>query len=272
MSGTPAGAPAQGSRAVEQEIEIGAPVAAVWKALTDAEELMRWFPPEARVTPGKGGSIWMRWADHYDAESEIEIWEPERHLRSRFPAEGSADLATDYYLAGRGGGTVLRVVTSGFGPGAEWDEFFAGVMNGWKFELRSLRHYLENHRGLARLAVRATTPFICSREEAWTRITGPGGWFNADGQTQVSVGDHYRTHTTSGDELHGVVQGWMPPRQFFGTVEGMNNALLRIQVDAGADAGTATLWLSTYGVAEADVRAVERAWQASLDSLFPAST
>ena len=33
----------QETRAVEREIEIDAPLAAVWKALTDAEELTRWL-------------------------------------------------------------------------------------------------------------------------------------------------------------------------------------------------------------------------------------
>lgn len=104
-------------RVVEREITLDAPSAAVWKALTDAAELMRWFPLEARVSPGRGGAVWMRWDDAYDAESAIDIWEPERHLRIRFPHERAMHLATDYYLEGRGGGTVLRVVTSGFGAG-----------------------------------------------------------------------------------------------------------------------------------------------------------
>ena len=44
------------SRAVEKVIELNAPIEAVWKALTDGQELARWFPLEARVTPGKGGT------------------------------------------------------------------------------------------------------------------------------------------------------------------------------------------------------------------------
>ncbi len=55
------GPQSQEARAVEREIEIDAPVGAVWKALTDAEELTRWFPLNAGVTPGVGGSVWMSW-------------------------------------------------------------------------------------------------------------------------------------------------------------------------------------------------------------------
>jgi len=34
----------------------------VWRALTDARELVRWFPLDARVTPGAGGSMVWSWA------------------------------------------------------------------------------------------------------------------------------------------------------------------------------------------------------------------
>ncbi|MGH9858845.1 MAG: SRPBCC family protein, partial [Candidatus Acidiferrales bacterium] len=47
------------TRSVEETIEINAPVEAVWKALTDAEELTRWFPLKAGENPD--GTVWMAW-------------------------------------------------------------------------------------------------------------------------------------------------------------------------------------------------------------------
>jgi hypothetical protein len=44
-------------RRIENEIEVAAPAEEVWKALTDAGELARWFPLEAHVTLGLGGKI-----------------------------------------------------------------------------------------------------------------------------------------------------------------------------------------------------------------------
>ena len=44
-------------RKLEREVMLEAPVDKVWKALTDAQELKKWFPLEARVTPGAGGEI-----------------------------------------------------------------------------------------------------------------------------------------------------------------------------------------------------------------------
>ena len=39
------------------EIDVTAPASEVWKALTNADELRRWFPLEARVMPGVGGKV-----------------------------------------------------------------------------------------------------------------------------------------------------------------------------------------------------------------------
>lgn len=51
------------SREVVKESFIAAEPDEVWQALTDARELTRWFPVEARVEPGLGGSIWLSWGE-----------------------------------------------------------------------------------------------------------------------------------------------------------------------------------------------------------------
>ena len=48
------------TRDIVREIEIDAPIEVVWKAITEAEEITRWFADEARVTPRLGGSYWVR--------------------------------------------------------------------------------------------------------------------------------------------------------------------------------------------------------------------
>jgi uncharacterized protein YndB with AHSA1/START domain len=44
---------------LERELILKAPVEAVWEALTDSNELAKWFPLSARVTPGKDGKIFL---------------------------------------------------------------------------------------------------------------------------------------------------------------------------------------------------------------------
>ena len=257
------------SREVEREIEIDAPVDAVWRALTDARELERWFPLEAEMTPGSGGFFRMKWGDAYEIRSDISIWEPERHLRFDFPAVHGEHLATDYYLEGRGGKTVLRVVSSGFGVNSDWDESYEGVSRGWDFELLGLRHYLEHHAGRDRSVILAVQPYSCAHDRAWALLTGPGGWLGDQGLSCDAPGERYLARTSSGEELSGEVLVWQPPRQFGGTVEGFNNALLRIGLESG-HGGSGEVWLmmSTYGLASRDVNTLGSTWKGSLARLF----
>jgi uncharacterized protein YndB with AHSA1/START domain len=50
-------------------IDINATPENVWRALTGAGELMRWFPLQARVTPGTGGQTGVRvWLTTHDPQ------------------------------------------------------------------------------------------------------------------------------------------------------------------------------------------------------------
>ena len=69
------------TRAVEMEVEIAAAPDMVWKAISEGDEIRRWFAPEARVTPGVGGVIWLSWGGGVEGEGAIDIWEPGRRLR-----------------------------------------------------------------------------------------------------------------------------------------------------------------------------------------------
>jgi len=44
---------------LEKQTEVAASPAEVWQALT--AELTKWFPLEARVTPGEHGKIFVSW-------------------------------------------------------------------------------------------------------------------------------------------------------------------------------------------------------------------
>ena len=116
------------SRTIETQIEIDAPVDAVWAALSESEELANWFPIKARVKPGAGGSVWSWWADDMQWESPIAAWEPNRHMRVVWLEPGEYgemkvpfQIAVDYTLETRAGKTVLRLVHSGFSTDTAWD-------------------------------------------------------------------------------------------------------------------------------------------------------
>lgn len=258
-----------GFRSVERVIEIGAPVDAVWRALTDARELTRWFPLEAEVTPGEGGEVRLRWGDAFDDRCRIDVWRPHVHLRYAFPGFPAARLATDYFLEGKGGRTVLRVVSSGFGTGDDWDEMFDGVSRGWDFELYGLVHYLERHPGEDRAVAWAMHPYHGEHDAAWRRLTGPGGWLDSAQLGSLRPGERYAAQTATGEQLSGTLVLWQPPRQAAVRVDQFNDALLRVGLEAGHE-GRFDVWLfmSAWGVDPDRVRAIEHGWSRYLASTF----
>ena len=261
-------------RVVEAQIEVAAPADAVWKALTDARELTRWFPLHARVEPGAGGSIWLSWEGLYEGESRIQIWEPGRHLRTGWvPAEGAdrpdaLELMVDYHIESRGDVTVLRIVHSGFGREGQWDDEYDGVRRGWDFELRSLRHYLENHRGQDRRAIWIRQPVGAPAVEIWAALTSPGKMLKDGALDGLGKGDRYAVTLATGDRLEGIVQISTPPTDFAGTVTSMGNGLFRMGYEDFFQPPEAILWLSTWGVSAGEVEAIRGRWQKMLAELL----
>lgn len=84
----------------------------------------------------------------------------------------------------------------------------------------------------------------------------------------LSVGTPYATQTQTGERLSGGVLIWGPPRQFVGTVDAWNNALLRVETKGGEQAGSAQIWLAAYGVTEDEVLKLKGRWQESMNALF----
>jgi uncharacterized protein YndB with AHSA1/START domain len=157
---------------IVKEIEIDAAPDAVWKALTDADELSRWFPLEARVTPGPGGKIFLSWGPNCEGEGQITAWQPGAKLA--WSEQGL--LLVEWTIEARGGKTILRLVNSGWGEPRGWDdEYYGSVEYGWGFMLANLRLYLEHHAGRPRLVAWPRRVVDLPREKAWSRVMGSDG-------------------------------------------------------------------------------------------------
>src|SRR5215470_3717550 len=104
------------TRKLDFSISMKTTQAELWKALTEAAEIQRWFAPEVRVTPGEGGSMWISWGEGIEGEAQIVAWEPGRRLVTRM-----GERTVEYIIESNGAETVLRLVHSGFGPDASFD-------------------------------------------------------------------------------------------------------------------------------------------------------
>ncbi len=260
------------TRSAKYVIPINAPASAVWRALTDPRELARWFPLTANVTPGVGGDFVLRWGDALAGDDwPIRTWEPERALGIGMPKPGGAPppshIATDFVIEDHGARTVLRVVASGFDADAKWDDFFHGIRRGWRAELCSMRHYLEHHRGENRTVAWARANFSCSFDEAWGRLFGPTGWTSSTALDRALEGERYTLANPNGGALSGEVRIAAAPGDFTGTIDELNNGLLRVMLEPGSQ-NEIGVWAHGYGIPPGRMNELQHDWQDHLTKLF----
>lgn len=240
-----------GTRAHQHEIVIDAPLEAVWKAITDAEELTRWFVQEASIEPGVGGTLTFSWDGAEKGQNRIDAWEPNRKLRlTSMPFEmgaakhdGTTPMVNEYTLERRDGKTVLRLVNSGIPNAPEWDGFYDGIDSGWRSFLRTLRHYLEHHAGRPRTTIKVIGKVPGSAEEAWGRL-------------KAAV------------EPTGAIVFEQPPTILEMTIPALGDAYLAHSMSrAGADNYVYTM-LSVYGRTPAEIEAIRAKWQPWLQQVL----
>lgn len=139
----------------------------VWHAIATAEGNNSWFMT-TDIEEREGGAVAFHMGEGEESTSRGTVtgWEPHRRFAYEEPQWAAlaghagapvTPLATEFLIEAQSGGTcVLRVVTSGFGTGAEWErEFFAEMEKGWTPFFDHLRLYLAHFPGqrATRLAV-----------------------------------------------------------------------------------------------------------------------
>jgi len=271
------------TRAFDTTLDLAADPDTVWEALTRPTELVRWFPLEAEADLREGGTMRWSWGGAWTWETRIDALEPGRRLRlvqdaaRPFDADGKptpegtaepARIAIEFTLEGGGGSTRLRLVHSGFGRGAAWDDELDGVTHGWLFELRSLRHYLERFRGRDRRGAMVHVATSLSREAAWERLLAPGV-FDFEAGTPVA-GLPYRVRFGDGDALSGETLLTTPGRVFAGTARELGDGLFRIEIYRAGGRTSASCWISTWDPGVGALRPRAEAAKSLLESALPA--
>ena len=151
------------------EIELTKQIAAtpetVFHALTDPDELSRWWTTSADSDARTGGAFDYRfefqnqpernhaYTGKYDAIAANE--------RVAFPWEGRLGTTkVDITLRPSGDGTTLRLVHSGWGEGGEWPAAVEMHEQGWGFFLENLKSYLERGEDRRASAMGMKTPAV----------------------------------------------------------------------------------------------------------------
>ena len=131
---------------IERTLELDASPARVWVALADPEGLGSWFPDRVEgLAPEEGATGWLVWDRHGRYAIAIEWMEAGRRLVWRWARkpetalEGSYNTTVEWTLSERaGGGTILRLVESGFQTESDRQD----NVGGWEHELGELADHL----------------------------------------------------------------------------------------------------------------------------------
>ena len=110
---------------IERSVEIEAPVARVWRALTDHEEFGTWFRARIDAPFAVGevsrGQMTYPGYEHMPWRATVTAMEPERYFAFTWPTgdddaipEDAPETLVEFRLEPTAGGTRLTVVESGF--------------------------------------------------------------------------------------------------------------------------------------------------------------
>jgi len=150
---------------IEKRIELKAPVARVWRAVTDYRQFGEWFGVKLDGPFAAGqkstGHITHPGYEHLKWEAVVEKMEAERlfsftwsHPRSLEKASYSSDYSKDpktlveFRLEETAKGTLLTVTESGFdGIPADWRaEAYRRNDGGWTEQMKNIEKYVGGNR------------------------------------------------------------------------------------------------------------------------------
>jgi hypothetical protein len=133
-------------------------------------------------------------------DGRVAAWEPP-HRVVFDDGEGAGGLAFEWLVEARDGGScVVRLVTTGFGDGGEWDDQYDALQEGWKLFLLNLRLHLEHFRGREAAPAMPMGMWPVDPQTAWDTLTSA-----LSVPSTLAVGDRLDLDGGDGARLAGTV-------------------------------------------------------------------
>lgn len=142
---------------IEKKIELKAPIARVWRALTDYREFGEWFRVklDGPFVPGETSTGHITWPgyEHLKWEAVVQEMEPEQYFAYTwhpYAVDPSVDYSTEtptlveFRLEKTADGTLLTVTESGFEdvPAERREEAFRKNDGGWMQQMKNIETYV----------------------------------------------------------------------------------------------------------------------------------
>ena len=145
---------------IEKTVELEAPVARVWRALTDHKEFGHWFRVDldqkfeaggkstGRMTyPGHEGTPWVVYVERMEPEQLFSYrWRPHA-IDPEVDYSGDPTTLVEFRLEAMDAATRLSIVESGFDglPAAQRAEAFRRNEGGWAEQVKNIERHVTTH-------------------------------------------------------------------------------------------------------------------------------
>ena len=129
---------------IEQAYYFDAPPERVFDALTNPDELVKWFLSKARVESKKGGSYTFDWMGGYHMTGSVKGFEKNKAVsyswHDKLPRGGLAETLASFEVRKEGDGTLLQLRHTGFTD----PEHFAECSSRWGYYLTNMKSVLDH--------------------------------------------------------------------------------------------------------------------------------
>src|SRR5216683_3806455 len=134
-------------RSLEKELFIKATPERVFQALTEKEDMERWFLVKVEVDLRPGGEIRFEWGPDAFEVGKIVVLEPPHRLSYSWEALEPSPTTITFELTAENDGTRLHLIHTGIGEGEDWDTYYTSINSGWTVHLNNLTAWLETGIG-----------------------------------------------------------------------------------------------------------------------------
>ncbi|MEU8362848.1 SRPBCC domain-containing protein [Nonomuraea sp. NPDC048882] len=178
-----------------QEAQVGASPEEVWEAISTGPGIDSWFMGRTEVADGV---VRTAFGPFELPPSTVTDAEPSSRLaHGSDKGEDGRFVAYEFMIEGREhGSTVVRMVTSGFLPGDDWQDEFEAMSRGLEMYFATLVEYLNHFAGRVAAPITEFSPPVTDWPHAWERLNAALGG-------PPSPGDRIRFGP--GDGVEGVV-------------------------------------------------------------------
>ena len=180
----------------EIELEVPGTPEEVWQAIATPEGISSWMLP-TDLEPREGGAVTFHMGPT-ESHGQVTAFEPGHRIVfeedwATLVGQSGADvepLVTEFLVEARSGDTcVVRVVSSAFGNGADWEnEFWSEMTKGWAPMVDNLRLYMAHFRGQHATALLASADCAGSPDNAIAALRDALGIDGSIGQACVARG------------------------------------------------------------------------------------